>query len=83
MADQIGVARRWYQGDHYDIAMSKRALAVAAGAIEIPMRSLAVMAIERRRTGNLPSPSEVERLVAERIARLKASYPTGGGREGS
>lgn len=38
MADKIGVARKWYQANastpHYDIAQSKRALAVAAGAIE-------------------------------------------------
>ena len=25
MADRIVVARRWHQGDHYDIALSKRA----------------------------------------------------------
>lgn len=38
MADKIGVARRWYQLDsstpHYDVCKTKRALAVAAGAIE-------------------------------------------------
>jgi len=39
MADRIGVARRWFQAPpkasfwHYDIAQSKRALAIAAGAI--------------------------------------------------
>lgn len=39
MADAIGVARRWFQAPpkasfwHYDIAKSKRALAIAAGAI--------------------------------------------------
>lgn len=44
MADRIGVARRWYQGPpttrwpHYDIALSKRALAVQAGALEIEWR---------------------------------------------
>jgi hypothetical protein len=44
MADQIGVARRWYQGPpvtrnpHYDIALSKRALAVQFGAKEIRWR---------------------------------------------
>jgi hypothetical protein len=35
MADRIGVARKWFQGDHYDIALSKRAIAIAAGAIEV------------------------------------------------
>jgi hypothetical protein len=40
MADRIGVARRWFQQPprasfwHYDIAKSKRELAVAAGAVE-------------------------------------------------
>lgn len=45
MADQIGVQRRWLQKagthhEHFDIAMSKRALAVAAGAVEITMSQL-------------------------------------------
>ena len=43
MADRIDVARRWVQHpgtpkEHYDIALSKRALAVEAGAIEITWR---------------------------------------------
>jgi len=39
MADRIGVARRWFQQPpkaswkHYDIALSKKALALASGAI--------------------------------------------------
>jgi len=45
MADQIGVARRWLQKagshhEHFDIAMSKRALAVQLGAVEITMSQL-------------------------------------------
>ncbi|MGH6753372.1 MAG: DUF4031 domain-containing protein, partial [Bradyrhizobium sp.] len=34
MAARIGVARKWYQGDHYDIALSRRAIAVSLGAVE-------------------------------------------------
>jgi Protein of unknown function (DUF4031) len=38
MADRIGVKRKWFQrkasAPHYDICKSKRALAVAAGAVE-------------------------------------------------
>lgn len=40
MADAIGVARKWFQcppkasWEHFDIALSKRALAVERGAIE-------------------------------------------------
>ena len=53
MADKIGVARKWIQkrgtaNEHFDIAFSKRALAVQAGAIEITMRELANKCRERR-----------------------------------
>lgn len=40
MAKRIGVARKWFQGDHYDICLSKRALAVKFGAKEIDMREI-------------------------------------------
>jgi hypothetical protein len=38
MARAIGVARRWFQGDHYDICLTKRAHAVRLGAKEITLR---------------------------------------------
>lgn len=50
IADRIGVARRWYQypeksrWPHYDIVQAKRALAVAAGAIEVEMRQTPAIA---------------------------------------
>lgn len=40
MADAIGVARRWYQGDHYDVCLSKRAEAVRLGAKEVTGREI-------------------------------------------
>lgn len=46
MADAIGIARKWFQSSppasfpHYDIAQSKRALAVRHGAIEVDAREL-------------------------------------------
>ena len=47
MADTIGVARKWFQSSasspHYDIALSKRSLAVAAGAQEITRQELGPM----------------------------------------
>lgn len=56
MAAKIGVARKWFQDPqtmnvsfpHYDIAKSKRALAVAAGAVECDRRAF-VEAIRRIR----------------------------------
>lgn len=44
MADKIGVQRKWYQGPpktrhkHYDIALSKKELAVKYGAVEITQK---------------------------------------------
>ena len=55
MADTIGVARRWLQHagepgrEHFDIALSKRALAVAAGAREAEPDDL--LRFLRRRRG--------------------------------
>lgn len=53
MADRIGVARRWFQSKasapHFDIAKSKRELAVAAGALEVD-RVAFVEVVRRIRT---------------------------------
>ena len=53
MADRIGVARKWLQKpgthmEHFDIAMSKRRLAVAAGAVEVTRRDLGMLMRKRR-----------------------------------
>jgi hypothetical protein len=71
MADRIGVVRRWHQGppnhdSHYDIAVSKRALAIAAGARPISLRDLACMSTVRRFYGGpLLSPAEAVRKLQE------------------
>lgn len=67
MAARIGVARRWYQGDHYDICLSKRALAVAAGAVEVAQRQLGCMVMRRRATGQLGTPAEAIEWVRSRV----------------
>lgn len=76
MAARIGVARRWWQspektsGSHYDIALSKRALAVAAGATQITWRQAGAMNSRRRITGSLGPPGEAEEwLRTHRVAR--------------
>lgn len=53
MADRIGVQRKWLQcagtpKEHFDIALSKRALAVAAGAVEVG-KSGVVEVLKRKR----------------------------------
>jgi hypothetical protein len=53
MADRIGVARKWIQKpgtyrEHFDIALSKRAQAVAAGAVEIGRQEVAALLNRKR-----------------------------------
>lgn len=79
MADRIGVQRcRWQSpektsGSHYDIALSKRAQAVAAGAIEITWLQASAMNLRRRITGSLGCPADaVGWLRAHSAARAEA-----------
>ncbi|UCP00055.1 DUF4031 domain-containing protein [Metapseudomonas lalkuanensis] len=71
MAARIGVQRRWLQypgthKEHFDIALSKRALAVAAGAVEIDMEQTSAMCRRRRETGELgPADEAVEWFTAQ------------------
>ena len=53
MADKIGIQRKWLQHagstqEHFDIAMSKRKLAVEAGAVEVTRLELGRILRDRR-----------------------------------
>lgn len=77
MADAIGVSRRWHQAppkhrSHYDIALTKRAAAVAAGAIPITWRQTAMMTARRQATGELGAPEDAERWFNEKLERVRA-----------
>lgn len=89
MADAIGVARRYWQAppahdSHYDVCLSKRALAVKAGAIEISWRECGSMCMRRRITDALGQPHEAVEWVRNYFAiatlaardRGKPSGPT-------
>lgn len=49
MADKIGVARKWYQGDHYDICKAKREQAIRLGAKAVSRMDLGRIVIAQRR----------------------------------
>jgi len=56
MANRIGIARKWCQHEglgqghvHYDIAMSKRKLAISYGAVPITLREMSAKAMEWRK----------------------------------
>lgn len=72
MADRIGVARKWFQGDHYDIATSKRDLAVKAGAREISWRQASFMATNRRAGDAMGTPETAETIWNARRDRRRA-----------
>lgn len=81
MADFIGVQRKWWQspehtsGSHYDIALSKRALAVLCGAVEITWRQAGAMNSRRRASGRLGPPEDAIRWLEEyRAARRAARH---------
>lgn len=53
MARKIGVAARWHQRpgqpeSHYDICLSKRALAIKFGAVEVTQRDVVAL-VKRKR----------------------------------
>ncbi|AZO04553.1 DUF4031 domain-containing protein [Mesorhizobium sp. M2A.F.Ca.ET.043.02.1.1] len=76
MADRIGVQRKWFQRpagtglpgmdaswEHFDIAQSKRALAVAAGAIETD--KYGPLEFEARRKGDEEKLKQIAELRAK------------------
>lgn len=63
MADRIGIPRKWHQKSgtahsHYDIALAKKAAALAAGAKAITWRQAGAMSSRRRITGELGAPED-------------------------
>lgn len=70
MAERIGIARRWYQGDHYDVSLERRALAVTYGAREITWRQCSLMTVLRRRDPAAPlvTPEEGAAWLRARLA---------------
>lgn len=76
MADRIGVQRKWHQypgtfRSHFDIALSKRAAAVAAGAVEIRWRDSGRVSMHRR----MVAAGKAEpRTIAEILAPADGSF---------
>lgn len=63
MAARIGISRRWHQKpgtarSHYDIALSKRSLAMELGAVGITWRVAGCMTRRRELTGELGHPDD-------------------------
>lgn len=68
MAERIGVARRWYQGDgHYDVVLAKKALAIKYGAVAITWPQLSCMFNNRKAGLPLGTPEAAREIAAARI----------------
>jgi hypothetical protein len=87
MADKIGVARRWHQhppkssSSHYDISLSMRARAVAAGAVEISWTDCSMMTVHRRHGdpgAPLVTPEEGRSFLVKWRAERKAKESPNG-----
>lgn len=84
MADLIGVSRRWWQAppkasaSHYDIALSKRSLAIRSGAIAVTTTQIGIMNRRRRQTGKFGPVEDAERWYAQEYEdknEIKPSVP--------
>lgn len=91
MADRIGIQRKWFQRpaglgvagmdaswEHFDIAQSKRAMAVAAGAVETD--KYGPSEYTARLKGDL---DQVERIARLRAKGFGAGVPPADAKQGS
>ncbi len=71
MADAIGLKRRWYQGDHYDVSMVMRGKAIELGAVAVTMRTVAYMAMNKKMGYPMGTPETAEMIANARRADAK------------
>ncbi|NTZ82248.1 DUF4031 domain-containing protein [Burkholderia metallica] len=84
MVRTIDVNPKWIQhrgtrDEHFDIAISKRAAAIAAGAVPITLDQCSAMNKRRKVTGSLGSPDDavewLKQFIADRHAARAAAAP--------
>jgi hypothetical protein len=71
MAQRVGLKREWFQNHgtpHYDLCMSKRKLAIQAGAVEVDRKQMVAL-IRRLREG--PPLSETNPYLRDPVERAK------------
>lgn len=78
MARRIGLKRSWFQDKrfpHYDLTASKRALAVAAGAVEIGLGDIPTDVLVKADSGYETWQVRRDRAAARRAAREAEQAP--------
>jgi len=71
IARRLGLLRAWYQGDHYDISLTKRRAAVGFGAKEITWREAGALMAMLRETGRMGTLKEALAHMEERHKRMR------------
>lgn len=72
MAAAIGVARRWYQGDHYDVTQAAKMKALERGAVPITWKQAGtMMACVRMYQAPMPAPGIAEETLRGLMAEGK------------
>ncbi len=69
IAALIGMKREWFQGDHYDVPLTRRDQAIAAGAIPITYRQAGAMRRRRTVEGSCGDPSSAVAWYAAWLRR--------------
>jgi hypothetical protein len=80
MMDKIGVQRKWIQKagtryEHFDICLSKRALAIKNGAIEISQMELGRKIVARRKSACDPGNKSTNRVARQGKLKLGVGEP--------
>lgn len=71
MAAKIGLKREWFQGDHYDISLSKKNIALKNGAVLVTWEQLSCMCSRLKYTGECGAPEDAKRWFLEEGRALK------------
>ena len=71
MADLLKLRREWFQGDHFDISLGKRDLAVKLGAVEISRREAAAIRWCKRVGRMYNSPAEAYQLMLDYTSKYR------------
>lgn len=76
LAGRLGLKRKWFQGDHYDVSMTVREAAIRAGATPITLQTLSFMHYRRKVSGTLGTPEQAEawREAYRIAARIDREY---------
>ena len=64
-AARIGMKRSWFQGDHYDLTPSKRAMAVRLGAVEVERLEVSMILLYDRKGRERPEWGDTSRTVGQ------------------